>query len=189
MSAHLRRCDSGAALVNRARSRRRKISIARATLLRALRDTLRIANRSLSKTNKEMNMLKNKNLGVAKLALTAVAFAACERIKPTLKDVILGAIIPGVGVTKAALYAACKGIANSGYLVDLMYGNCCKAHDACYTRGGDLSCKNKCDLDFFSCTRGGLSSQLGGAPIAEAVVAAATAGGFGTFNFNDNTCR
>jgi hypothetical protein len=164
-----------------------------------------------------MNMLNHKNLGVAKLALTVVAAttiattfrpataqaapvcgpaeavrvanAYCETIKPSWKDALIGVIVPGLGVTKAALYAGCKSLANSGYLVDLLYGNCCKAHDACYTRGGDLSCKNKCDLDFYACTRSGLSGILGGTGIAEAVVSAATVGGFGTFTYNDNTCR
>jgi hypothetical protein len=164
-----------------------------------------------------MNMLTNKKLGVLKLALVAFAFAtvsatfrpataqaapicgpaelarvanaACEKVKPTLKDILLGAILPGVGVTKAALYGACKSVANSGYLVDALFRGCCQTHDACYSRGGDLSCKNGCDAQFYQCTHTSLGTLLGGNMIADAVVAAATVGGFGTFNYNENRCN
>jgi hypothetical protein len=162
-------------------------------------------------------MLTNKKLGVLKISLAALAFttaaatfrpataqaapvcgpaelarvanSACEKVKPTLTETLLGAILPGVGVTKAALYTACKGVANSGLVVDVLFENCCRTHDACYTRGGDQSCKNGCDAQFYKCTHTSLGTALGGILIADAVAAAATAGGFGTFNYNENRCN
>jgi hypothetical protein len=106
----------------------------------------------------------------------------CDKFKPTWKDLLVSSIVPIYGISKSALYAACKGVINSGYLVDVVADDCCAAHDACYNRGGTLDCKNTCDVELLACTTTDLRTYIFGPPLALDITAAATAGGFATFN-------
>ena len=113
----------------------------------------------------------------------------CNRFKPSKWDILFGIVMPGYGISKVALWSSCKGVANSGYLIDAMVKDCCVAHDACYNRGGNQSCKNTCDSNMLKCNIGKLAPYPYGVNMATHIAAAATLGGFGTFNYTDDaTC-
>lgn len=104
----------------------------------------------------------------------------CDRFKLTGKSPFL--LVSGR--SKAAFYAACKAVVNSGSLIDGLVGTCCAAHDACYRRGGTLHCKDLCDLEFLACTTDELPTALDALALELSVAAAV--GGFATFHFTDD---
>ena len=114
----------------------------------------------------------------------------CDKFQPSWTDLLVSAFVPAYGISKAAAWASCKGVANSGELIDLMVKPCCAVHDACYARGGTSSCKNSCDSALLSCNVGRLvwAGPLG-LDMAVAIAGAATAGGLLTFHYtSDSSC-
>jgi hypothetical protein len=118
--------------------------------------------------------------------LVRVGNKFCNKFKPSFKDILLSVVVPAYGISKASLYSLCKSAINGGFLIDALVVDCCTAHDACYSRGGTLSCKNTCDAVMLACTTTHVRPYVFGPQLAPLITAAATAGGLATFNFTDD---